>query len=65
MWGIIFTIYTYWFGLQEEREMEEKRLQQIMEENNKKILEAQRKLVCTNAVVLLINLDRVNFSVVF
>ena len=30
---------------QEEREAEEKRLQEIMEENNKKILEAQRKLV--------------------
>ena len=29
---------------QEEREVEEKRLQEIMEENNKKILEAQRKL---------------------
>ena len=31
--------------LQEEREQEERRLQEIMEENNKKILEAQRKLV--------------------
>jgi len=30
---------------QEEREKEELRLQEIMEENNRKILEAQRKLV--------------------
>lgn len=33
------------FFLQEEREKEENRLQEIMEENNRKILEAQRKLV--------------------
>ena len=31
--------------MQEEREREEKRLAEIMEENNHKILEAQRKLV--------------------
>jgi hypothetical protein len=30
-----------------EREKEEKRLAEIMEENNRKIVEAQRKLVCT------------------
>lgn len=32
-------------SLQIERELEEKQLQSIMEENNKKILEAQRRLV--------------------
>lgn len=31
--------------IQEEHEKEEKRLQEIMEENNKKIAEAQQKLV--------------------
>ena len=31
--------------LQEEHEKEEKRLQEIMEENNRKIAEAQQKLV--------------------
>lgn len=31
--------------LQEEHEKEEKRLQEIMEENNQKIAEAQQKLV--------------------
>lgn len=36
---------TTYFFLQEEREKEENRLQEIMEENNRKILEAQRKLV--------------------
>ena len=40
--------------LQAEREQEEKRLQEIMEENNKKILEAQRKLVSTLHLMLLI-----------
>jgi hypothetical protein len=31
--------------LQEEHEKEEKRLQEIMEENNRKIAQAQQKLV--------------------
>lgn len=42
--GIILT-YPNSFQLQKEREIEEKQLQDIMEENNKKILEAQRNLV--------------------
>ena len=37
------------FSPQEEREREEKRLAEIMEENNHKIVEAQRKLVCTGS----------------
>lgn len=37
-------------SLQEEREKEEQRLQEILEENNSKILQAQRKLVRLTAV---------------
>ena len=38
-------IYHFLTFFQEEHEKEEKRLQEIMEENNRKIAEAQQKLV--------------------
>ncbi len=49
MWVIDF-----FFCWQIERDHEEKQLQVIMEENNKKILEAQRRLVSTIASVYLV-----------
>ena len=48
--------------LQEEQDKEQKRLQLIMEENNKKILEAQMKLVGQSDTQLCVLMNRLGVT---